>query len=261
MTQVRAGVLQVPPALVISCCPSVQQGALTLGGGWVTVLAAACPPGGRADEEGVSRHHAGHQDSAAAREPCRRGGRSSSEPRRVLACMPRCSLPRAALAAALSHRRHFNESWAEPQPPLLPGALAGQRVSSTGTGTKPIGGAAGCRKTSGSCLGSRSLNSSGCCSLALVIAAVRGWALKHIFNTPAGLLPASGVRAGGEEWGVAAADPGRISSSGCACSPPPCCHKLMAQHSDMSPLPCFSVGTFDPAEQDMLLALFLGELP
>lgn len=172
----EAGVLQVPPALVISCCSSVQRGALTLGDGWVRVLAAAYPPGGWADEGGVSRHHPGHRDKAAAREPCRRGGCSSSKPRRVLACMPRCSLPRAALAAALSHRRHFNESRAEPglsQPPQLPGALAGRRVSSTSTGAKLIAGAAGCRKTSGSCLGSRSLNSSGCCSLTLVMAAIR----------------------------------------------------------------------------------------
>lgn len=35
------------------------------------------------------------------------------QPRRVLACMPCCPLPCAALAAALSHRRHFNENWAE----------------------------------------------------------------------------------------------------------------------------------------------------
>lgn len=157
MMQVRAGVLQVPPALAISCCTSVQQGALTLGDGCVRVLGAACPPRGWADEEGVSRHHPGHQDNAAVREPCRRGGCSSSKPRRVLACMPRCSLPRAALAAALSHHRHFNESWAEPglsQPPQLPGALAGQRVSSTSTGAKPTGGAAGRRKTSSSCMGS-----------------------------------------------------------------------------------------------------------
>lgn len=172
--QVRAGVLQVPLALTIPCCTSVQQGALTPGDGWVRVLAAACPPRGCADEEGVSRHHPGRQDNAAVREPCRRGGCSSSKPRRVLACMPRCSLPRAALAAALSHHRHFNEERAEPglsQPPQLPAASAGQRVSSTGT--KLIGGAVGCRKTSGSCLGSRSLNSSGCCSLTLIIAAMR----------------------------------------------------------------------------------------
>lgn len=118
-----------------------------------------------------------------AREPCRRGGCSSSKPRRVLACMPRCSLPRAALAAAPSHHRHFNESWAEPglsQPPQLPGALAGQRVSSTGTGAKLLGEAAGCRKTSGSCLGSRSLNSSGCCSPTLIIAAMMGGCKTHL---------------------------------------------------------------------------------
>lgn len=181
--QVRAGGLQVPPALVISCCTSVQQGALTLGDGWVRVLGAACPPRGRADGEGVSRHHPGRQDNAAAREPCRRGGCSSSKPRRVLACMPRCSLPRAALAAAPSHHRHFNESWAEPglsQPPQLPRALAGQRVSSTGTGAKLLGEAAGCRKTSGSCLGSHSLNSSGCCSPTLIIAAMMGGCKTHL---------------------------------------------------------------------------------
>lgn len=66
--QVRAGGLQVPPALVISCCTSVQQGALTLGDGWVRALGAACPPRGRADGEGVSRHHPGRQDNAAASE-------------------------------------------------------------------------------------------------------------------------------------------------------------------------------------------------
>lgn len=173
----------ISPALVISCCTSVQQGALTLGDGCVRVLGAACPPRGWADEEGVSRHHPGHQDNAAVRELCRRGGCSSSKPRRVLACMPRCSLPRAALAAALSHHRHFNESWAEPglsQPPQLPGALAGQRVSSTSTGTKPTGVAAGCRKTSGSCMGSWSLNSSDCCCLTLIIAAMRVGCKTHL---------------------------------------------------------------------------------
>lgn len=183
MMQVRAGVLQVPPALAISCCTLVQQGALTLGDGCVRVLGAACPPRGWAGEEGVSRHHPGHQDNAAVREPCRRGGCSSSKPRRVLACMPRCSLPRAALAAALSHHRHFNESWAEPglsQPPQLPGALAGQRVSSTSTGAKPTGGAAGRHKTSSSCMGSQSLNSSGCCSLTLTIAAMRVGCKTHL---------------------------------------------------------------------------------
>lgn len=140
------------------------------------MLGAACPPRGWADEEGVSRHHPGHQEHAAVMEPCRCGGCSSNKPRRVLACMPCCSLPRAALAAAPSHHRHFNESWAEPglsQPPQLPGALAGQRVSSTSTGTKLIGGAVGCHKTSGSCLGSWNLNSSGCCSLTLITAAMR----------------------------------------------------------------------------------------
>lgn len=152
--------------------------------GWMCQSAgSSMSPRGWADEEGVSRHHPGHQDNAAVREPCRRGGCSSSKPRRVLACMPRCSLPRAALAAALSHHRHFNESWAEPglsQPPQLPGALAGQRVSSTSTGAKPTGGAAGCRKTSSSCMGSRSLNSSGCCSLTLIIAAMRVGCKTHL---------------------------------------------------------------------------------
>lgn len=38
------------------------------------------------------------------------------QPRRVLACMPCCPLPRAALAAALSHRRHFNEGWGRARP-------------------------------------------------------------------------------------------------------------------------------------------------
>lgn len=171
--QVRAGLLQVPPALVTSCRTSVQQGALTLGDGWVRVLGAACPRGGWADEEGVSRHHHGHQDNAAARQPCRRGGCSRSKPRRVLACMPRCSLPRAALAAAPSHHRHFNESWAELSAPSAARSCSGAEGLQQSTGAKLIGEAAGCRKTSGSCLGSRSLNSSGCCSPALIIAAVR----------------------------------------------------------------------------------------
>lgn len=62
---------------------------------------------------------------------------------------------------------------------------------------------------------------------------------------------------------MAAAGPGMISRSG---SLSPCCHKLMAQQSDMSPLPCFLVGTFEPAmqgeaaEQDMLLDVSPGEL-
>ena len=42
-----------------------------------------------------------------------------------------------------------------------------------------------------------------------------------------------------------AAGPGRVCSSGCTCSPPPCYHRLMAQWGDMSPLlPCFLVGGF-----------------
>lgn len=45
MMQARAGVLQVPSALVISCHASIQQGGLTLGDRCVRALGAACPQG------------------------------------------------------------------------------------------------------------------------------------------------------------------------------------------------------------------------
>lgn len=87
-----------------------------------------------------------------------------------------CSSPRAILAAALSHCRHFNESWAEPslsQPPQPPGAVRGQRVSSMSTGTKPTDEAVVCHKSCNTCTGSWFLSSSGCCSLTFIIGAMR----------------------------------------------------------------------------------------
>lgn len=70
--QVRAGVLQVPPALVI-CHASIQQSGLTHGNG-CQGTGSSMSPGGWGDGDGASSHHPGYRASTAVEEPCWCGG-------------------------------------------------------------------------------------------------------------------------------------------------------------------------------------------